>query len=699
MFSNNTTFNGVRVFALPRLDMINGVGAPNAGAVAFTITAANIGDAYSLVPATFRAGSPPPAGTDQYFLAIDSPGSAGVSLTQVHAWRFHVDFTTPANSTFGVGAAHTPNAEITVAPFVDAFTTATAIVPQPVTTARLDTLGDKLMTPLVYQNLGGVESLYVSHTVNNNQGGTGPTAIRWYQFDVTGGTIPATPVQQQTFNNAADGIWRFQPAIAVDGDGNLAIAYSASSTATEPSIRYAGRKPSDPLNTMAQGEAVLQAGGGHQTSTSGRWGDYTALSIDPTDNATFWNTHEYYSATTGSAWNTRIGKFKFPAAPTATSVVSRKTHGTMGPFDIPLPSTGNPGIESRTGAVAGEHQIVASFAGTVTVASASVTAGTGSVDNFSVSGGDVTINLTGVTDAQVVTVKLTNVNDGTNSGDVTVRMAVLLGDVYASGGVNGTDVGQTKLASGQQLTPTTFRADVNASGQVGTDRHRDREDGLRHQPALGAAEDASQFRGGKARVVTRQRERKIRVVKRIAQERVAVHFLHVGGLAKKLRFLRVAPLMAARNRFVMNEIGVGRPDDLIAGLRDAQTVIDVVKIHAQRALESAHFLEDAAPRQHAGGGHGRAVALQNGAIEIARLPARQTQVRVTGHAAQAEDDSAVLQRAIGIPEARADRAHLGPRRVAHHFRQPARVRHFDVVIQESQDVAAGLRPRPDCLAG
>src|SRR5205085_4632952 len=110
---------------------------------------------------------------------------------------------------------------ITVTPFVDAYTaTTSAIVPQVGTTALLDTLGDKLMTPLVYQNLGGVESIYASHTVNNNQNGTGPTAIRWYQFNVTGNTIPATPAQQQTFNNNADGLWRFMPSINVDRQGN-----------------------------------------------------------------------------------------------------------------------------------------------------------------------------------------------------------------------------------------------------------------------------------------------------------------------------------------------------------------------------------------------------------------------------------------------------------------------------------------------
>ena len=348
MFSNNTTFNGVRVFALPRLAMINGTGAPNAGAVAFTITAANIGAAYSLVPATFRSGLPPPAGTPEYFLAIDSPATADVVLTQVHAWRFHVDFVTPANSTFGVGAAHTQNAEITVNPFVDAFTTVTAIVPQNGTAVRLDTLGDKLMTPLVYQNRGGVESLYVSHTVNNNQAGTGPTAIRWYQFNVTGSTIPATATQQQSFNGGGDGLWRFQPSIGVDVQGNMAIAYSTSGSTSEPSIRYAGRLAGDPVNTLAQGEAVMIAGGGHQTSSSGRWGDYCSLSTDPSDNLTLWHAHEYYSATSGSAWNTRIGKFKFPSGPVPQQAVSRRNHNGVN-FDIPLAADRQPGnrVSSR----------------------------------------------------------------------------------------------------------------------------------------------------------------------------------------------------------------------------------------------------------------------------------------------------------------------------------------------------------------
>lgn len=320
LFSNSTTFNGVRVYAFDRASMING---NPANTIAFSILPADLGDKYSLVPASYRTGSAPPVGAAEYVMAINSSAVAGTVENQVAVWRFHADFATPANSTFGVGAGHTPDGTITVNNFVDAFTSAgTAIVPQPGTTRLLDTLGDKLMYPLIYQNRGGTESIYSTHTVNNNQAGTGPTAIRWYQFNVTGGTIPATPTQQETFNNSNDGVWRFMPSINVDRQGNLAIGYAASaSTVVEPAIRYAGRLVTDAPGSLVQGEAVMQAGGGHQTSASGRWGDYSGMFVDPADGCSFWHTNEYFSATSASAWNTRIGKFRFGVcAPTAAGV-------------------------------------------------------------------------------------------------------------------------------------------------------------------------------------------------------------------------------------------------------------------------------------------------------------------------------------------------------------------------------------------
>ena len=183
-------------------------------------------------------------------------------------------------------------------------------MPQNGTGQKLDTLGDKIMTPLVYQNRSGVESLWASQTVILNYP-NGPTAVRWYQFNVSGGNFPATPVQQQSWNNGGDGLWRWMPSIAVDQNGNTAIGYSTSSATQEPSIRYAGRLASDSLNNLGQGEAVMTAGGGHQTHSSGRWGDYSMLTIDPADNVTFWHTNEYYAVTSSANWFTRVGKFQF----------------------------------------------------------------------------------------------------------------------------------------------------------------------------------------------------------------------------------------------------------------------------------------------------------------------------------------------------------------------------------------------------
>src|SRR5205823_6464263 len=257
---------------------------------------------------------------------------------------------------------------VPVAGFVDAFTNSgTLLVPQNGTAQKLDTLGDKIMTPLVYRNSSGTESLWASQTVILNYP-NGPTAIRWYQMNVTGGNFPATPVQQQSWTNGSDGLWRWMPSIAVDQNGNMAIGYSTSSATQEPSIRYAGRLAADPLNNLGQGEAIMTAGGGHQTHSSGRWGDYSYTSIDPVDNLTFWHTNEYYSATSSSSWNTRIGKFKFPSPPQLASVVSQKTHGST-TFDLTLNPDTPATIEPRQGgSSSGDHTLVFSFVNTLNLA-------------------------------------------------------------------------------------------------------------------------------------------------------------------------------------------------------------------------------------------------------------------------------------------------------------------------------------------
>src|SRR5262249_3157836 len=112
---------------------------------------------------------------------------------------------------------------------------------------------------------------------------------------------------------APDAAHRWMASAAMDGAGDLAIGFSVSGGKAFPSIRYAGRLASDPLGVLPQGETSLVSGSGAQTDASGRWGDYSSLSVDPTDNCTFWYTQEYYATTSSIGWQTRIGSFRFPS--------------------------------------------------------------------------------------------------------------------------------------------------------------------------------------------------------------------------------------------------------------------------------------------------------------------------------------------------------------------------------------------------
>jgi hypothetical protein len=200
------------------------------------------------------------------------------------------------------------------------YTFPAANVPQPGTTNTLDSISDRLMQKVQYRKVGAAESLWVVHNVQTS------TTVKpqWAQIGVTGGVISTTPVQQQIYAPDTT-LHRWMGSLAVDSQGNMALGYSTSNgTAPNfPSIAYSGRLAPDPLNTLPQSEVQLVAGAASQTNNCGggpcsRWGDYTAMSVDPADDCTFWYTNEYYSSTangTSGNWQTRIGSFKFPSCP------------------------------------------------------------------------------------------------------------------------------------------------------------------------------------------------------------------------------------------------------------------------------------------------------------------------------------------------------------------------------------------------
>jgi hypothetical protein len=147
------------------------------------------------------------------------------------------------------------------------------------------------------------------------------------------------------------------------------------------------------------------------------------------------------------------------------SAVSRKTHGAQ-TFDIPLPLDGTHGIECRSGGPSGNHQVVVTFAVPVTFSSAIVSSGTGSVLNATATGNEVTVNLSGVTNAQNLTITLANVSDGIDTANLDISMGVLVGDSNGSGDVTSSDIAQIKASSGQPLTAANLRLDLTGEGAI-----------------------------------------------------------------------------------------------------------------------------------------------------------------------------------------------------------------------------------------
>lgn len=244
-------------------------------------------------------GTFPAAGTPNYFVYDDQPAS------ELRIWALHPDWTTTQNSTFTY---------ITALPV--AGYTELGSVPQMTGSISLDGLGDRLMFRNQYRNFGGYESFLTCRSVN---AGSGVAGIRWYEYRKTGLTFSL--YQQSTFA-PADGKSRWMGSIAMNASGDIGLAYSVSSSTMYPSIYYTGRKASDPINQMTMTEGIIQTGTVAMTTYS-RWGDYSTINVDPTDNKTFWTTQEYVGTYGGwCPWATKITSFKTSSSPGVMSLAA-----------------------------------------------------------------------------------------------------------------------------------------------------------------------------------------------------------------------------------------------------------------------------------------------------------------------------------------------------------------------------------------
>jgi hypothetical protein len=295
LFASGRTFAGGQLCAYDRTAMLAGSASP--ASVCYTIS--NDG---GYLPADLDGATPPADGTPAYFLTWETTSS-------LRMYKLAPNFATPSASTL------TLMPDLTVASFVQACSTC---VPQAGTSQTLDTLSDRAMYRLAYRVFSDPSyhaSMVVNHTVTVGSGST--TGIRWYELR---STVPVTGAfsvyQNATF--APDSTYRWMGSAAMDQAGNLAIGYSASSSAINPALRYTGRNAGDPLNTLGTEVSIL-VGTGSQTTGLSRWGDYAALRIDPSDDCTFWFSTEYEKTSGTFNWVTHMGSFQFPSCGGAAS--------------------------------------------------------------------------------------------------------------------------------------------------------------------------------------------------------------------------------------------------------------------------------------------------------------------------------------------------------------------------------------------
>jgi hypothetical protein len=313
---------GISVYGLEKNKMLNG---QPARAVQFFLELGEvplplIGD--GLLPADIDGKQKPMKDAAIPIVGTqDDDASYGATADAVNIWDFRVKWHSTPTASLEL------NAQLAVDAFDSIFPcapTSRDCLPQPGITnpaQYLDVLSYRQRPTwrLAYRNNKTHETMVTTQSV---EAAPGVAGMRWYEIRRTGETYA---IQQQGTYAPADGVHRWMGSVAQDKKGNMALGYSVvNATDVFPGIRYTGRLAGDPAGQMTLGEGVIINGSGVQTTTNSRWGDYTSMNIDPTDDCTFWYVNEYYEVSgvpidppppAGAdtrPWQTRIASFKLP---------------------------------------------------------------------------------------------------------------------------------------------------------------------------------------------------------------------------------------------------------------------------------------------------------------------------------------------------------------------------------------------------
>ena len=288
IFKNALFFAGADLCGFDRTKMLAG----NATAKQICVKTPTTEGGY--LPSDLDGPTPPTDGTPGLFLTWQNNNPGQLFLRKLKL-------------NFGTGTASLSAAtKIPVANSSLACGNGGTCVPQKGTVDLLDSLGDRLMYRMAYRKFSDHERVVVNHAVGSGS----RVAVRWYEILDPSGAVSVH--QQGTF--APDTTYRWMASAAMDKLKDIAIGYSASSSTIHPAIRFTGRVPGDPLGTLETETSILEGAGSQLTGLS-RWGDYTALQVDPSDDCTFWYTNQYQKVNGTFDWSSHIGSFKFASCP------------------------------------------------------------------------------------------------------------------------------------------------------------------------------------------------------------------------------------------------------------------------------------------------------------------------------------------------------------------------------------------------
>ncbi len=306
---------GISVYALEKRRMI--AGDPNARSVKFLLEIPPEGDVPlplvgdGLLPADIDGDELPDDDVPAPIIGTQDDGFPyGATFDALNVFELSVKWR--ANPV----ASLTLAAQLPVAPFDSVFPCAPSprdCLPQPGVTdptrfLDVQSYRQRAIHRLAYRSFDDYEAMVTNQSVEARPGLAG---VRWYEVrrDEDG----RFSVHQQGTYAPDDGVNRWMGSIAMDRKGNMALGYSVTnSTDVFPGIRYTGRLRRDTPGEMTLGEGVVIEGTGAQLATSSRWGDYTSMNVDPTDDCTFWYVNEYYAITEVAAFQTRVASITFP---------------------------------------------------------------------------------------------------------------------------------------------------------------------------------------------------------------------------------------------------------------------------------------------------------------------------------------------------------------------------------------------------